>query len=128
MSRFSRKLIGLGAICSALAVIMGAFGAHAIQDMVTPERFDNWKTAAQYQFYHSLGIILTGIALRDRNSARLKWAGYLFAIGILLFSFSLYALVLTDITMLGAITPLGGLCFIAGWLLFAWEFISGSRD
>ncbi len=127
MSKHS-TIIFIGALFSALAVMIGAFGAHLVEDMVTAERFDNWKTAAQYQFYHSLGIILTGFALRDRNSARLKWAGYLFAIGILLFSFSLYALALTDITMLGAITPLGGLCFISGWLLFAWEFISGNRD
>jgi len=115
----SDKLIAVGAIMAAIAVMIGAFGAHIVKDMVTPERLENWETGAQYHFYHSIAIILTGLVARNNSSELLKWAGVIFAVGVLFFSFSLYTLALTDITWLGAITPLGGVAFIIGWLLLA---------
>ncbi len=123
----SNRLIAVGAIMAAIAVILGAFGAHIVQDAITPERFENWKTAAQYQFYHSIAIILTGILARFVEDKWLKYAGIAFAVGILLFSFSLYTLSVTDITILGAITPLGGLCFITGWGLLAKVFFTSKE-
>lgn len=113
------RLITVGAVIAAIAVALGAFGAHIVKDMVSPERLGNWETAAQYQFYHALAIIATGIIAHFRQDELLRKAGLVFGIGILLFSFSLYTLALTDLTWLGAITPLGGVSFIAGWLMLA---------
>tara|TARA_R110002096_G_scaffold183757_16_gene361959 strand:- start:10971 stop:11354 length:384 start_codon:yes stop_codon:yes gene_type:complete len=124
----SNKLIAVGAIMAALAVAFGAFGAHAVKDMVSPERLGNWETAAQYHFYHAIAIVLVGLVARDKKSSFLKWSGILFFVGILFFSFSLYTLALTNITWLGAITPLGGVAFILGWLFLAKECIPSKKD
>ena len=102
--------VRLGAGLLALGVIAGAFGAHALD--VTPERMEVWQTAARYHLVHGLGVCLVGL-LRPVP----VWSGRLF--GFLLFSGSLYALVLTDTPWLGAITPLGGLSFIVGWAIIA---------
>jgi uncharacterized membrane protein YgdD (TMEM256/DUF423 family) len=104
--------VRLGAAVLALGVIAGAFGAHALD--VTPERMDVWQTAARYHLVHGLGLCLVGV-LRPVP----VWTGRLFCAGILLFSGSLYTLVLTDTPWLGAITPLGGLSFIVGWAIIA---------
>ena len=104
--------VRLGAGLLALGVIAGAFGAHALD--VTPERMEVWQTAARYHLVHGLGVCLVGL-LRPVP----VWSGRLFGFGILLFSGSLYALVLTDTPWLGAITPLGGLSFIVGWAIIA---------
>ena len=110
----------IGAVLMALAVGFGAFGAHAVQDMLTPERFDVYKTGVQYHFYHALGLLIIGLtALHMNDSILLQWSGWLLVAGILIFSGSLYLLTLTDTSWLGAVTPLGGLAFIAGWILFA---------
>ncbi len=124
----SNKLIAVGAIMAALAVAFGAFGAHAVKDMVSLERLGNWETAAQYHFYHAIALVLVGLVARDKNSSALKWSGILFFAGILFFSFSLYTLALTDITWLGAITPIGGVAFILGWLFLAKECIPSKKD
>ena len=104
--------VRLGAALLALGVIAGAFGAHALD--VSPEREEVWRTAARYQLVHGLGVCLVGL-LRPVP----VWTGRLFTVGILLFSGSLYALVLTDTGWLGAITPTGGVCFIIGWAIIA---------
>lgn len=104
--------IRAGAALLALGVVAGAFGAHALD--LTPERMDVWQTGARYHLVHGLGICLVGL-LRPVP----VWSGRLFAAGIALFSGSLYTLVLTDTPWLGAITPLGGLCFIVGWAIIA---------
>lgn len=101
-----------GALLAGIAVIAGAFGAHLLEDVLTPERLDTFETAARYQMYHALA--LTGIGLSGKPQA-FKTSGYLFFAGILIFSGSLYLLTLTDTAWLGAITPLGGALFIAGW-------------
>ena len=109
-----------GALAAGLAVALGAFGAHALQDLVSPNRISTFETGARYQMYHALALLFAGWATGRWPGRAARWSGYLFAAGIVLFSGSLYALVLTDTPWLGAVAPLGGLAFIAGWLLLAW--------
>lgn len=104
----------VAAILGALAVAAGAFGAHALADRVTPERLETWQTAASYHLLHAVALLAISLAPAPRRLTSL-----LFVCGILVFSGSLYTLVLLDLPVLGAITPLGGLCFIAGWLNLA---------
>lgn len=109
-----------GSTLMALAVGFGAFGAHIVQDMLTPERFDVYQTAVQYHFYHALGLLILGaVSLKIHSSKWLQWSGWLFLAGILIFSGSLYLLTLTDTGWLGMITPFGGAAFILGWIFFA---------
>ena len=108
-----RRWIAAGSALAFLGVALGAFGAHALRARVGPELLGTWKTAVEYQMYHALGLILIGgIELPPRVKTAV---GALFCAGIVLFSGSLYALVLSDVRMLGAITPLGGVCFLVGW-------------
>lgn len=120
MNRAARMFLVIGALSGATAVIAGAFGAHAIAESVTPERLATFRTGAQYQLIHSLALVLTGIIVERLPSKAIWWSGRLFLAGVVLFSGSLYALVLTDTPALGVITPFGGLAFICGWLLLAW--------
>ena len=109
-------LIALGALNGAIAVAAGAFGAHGLRSRLEPRALEIFETAARYQMFHALALIACGvIATRGATTA-----GWLFQAGILVFSGSLYALALTDVKILGAITPLGGLAFLAGWLWLAW--------
>lgn len=115
-----RYLITTGAFSAALAVALGAFAAHALKSRMPPEALAVFQTGVQYQFYHSLGLILVGIlAQRQQETRLLSAAGLLMALGILLFSGSLYALSTTGIRSLGIITPIGGAGFIGAWLLVA---------
>lgn len=113
------------ALLGALAVALGAFGAHGLKQLVPPETIATFETGVRYQFYHVFGLLAIGILYEKWPVSQLKWAGNLFLAGILLFSGSLYlltALKATDVVGLsgiGIITPLGGLCFIAAWLLIA---------
>ncbi len=115
------QLTRLGALLAGIGVMAGAFGAHALENIVSPDRLDTFETAARYQMYHAIALFVLG--LKDPDLLRAKWVGYLFLLGILLFSGSLYLLVLTDTSWLGAITPLGGVAFIAGWLLLAMGYL-----
>ena len=101
-------------IVGALGVLLGAFGAHGLQDRVTPDLIDVWNTGARYHLVHALA--LCAVAAHPSSP---RWAGGLFVAGVLLFSGSLYTMTLTGQRWLGAVTPLGGLCFVAGWLLLA---------
>lgn len=101
-----------------LAVIIGATGAHQLKPMLIENgRLDTYELAVQYQFYHTLAMILTGSLMNHFQSTRLNFAAILFLLGIFFFSGSLYVLSFTGIGVLGAVTPLGGLLFIAGWIL-----------
>lgn len=112
--------IAVGSVAAALAVVLGAFGAHALKGRLAPDLLAVYHTAVQYHFYHALGLILIGLAAGQiAGSAWLKAAGWTMLAGIVLFSGSLYGLAVTGQRALGAITPVGGLAFIAGWLLFA---------
>jgi len=116
----TRFLLITGALSAALCVALGAFAAHALKSRMPPETLAVFQTGVQYQFYHSLGLILVGIvAQRYQGSILLSVAGLLMAVGILLFSGSLYALSTTGIRSLGIITPIGGVAFIGAWLLLA---------
>lgn len=106
----------LGALGALLAVAFGAFGAHALRDRLSDYSLGVFETAVQYQFYHSLGLLAVALLLiQFPSSALLKSSVTLFVLGILLFCGSLYLLSFTGVRWLGAITPLGGLAFIAGW-------------
>jgi uncharacterized membrane protein YgdD (TMEM256/DUF423 family) len=109
----------LGAASAFLSVAAGAFGAHALRARLAPDLLTIFETGARYHMYHSLGLIAIGLLMQSRPSPLLNGAGWAMLVGILLFSGSLYALALSGVRALGAITPLGGLGFLAGWLLFA---------
>jgi uncharacterized membrane protein YgdD (TMEM256/DUF423 family) len=115
------KLFGVcGAVFGGLAVIAGAFAAHGLRGILPPERLAVFETAARYQMYHALALL----AVSRLDSSRFsRLAGLLMIVGIGLFSGSLYAMSLWDIRWLGAVTPFGGLCFIAGWTCLAVAFL-----
>lgn len=117
----ARRTLTLAALAGALAVMTGAFGAHALRAKLTPDLLAVWQTALQYHFWHALALGLIGVLTLHRPDSRaLRSAGWLMLLGLLLFSGSLYALALTGVRGLGAVTPLGGLAFIGGWLALAW--------
>jgi len=114
----TRKFIlQIGALSGAVSVIIGAFGAHGLHELlIENDRLDVFETAVNYQFYHSLALLLVGILMRSDKNKFLSQSALLFAFGILIFSGSLYVLSVTNYTVLGAITPVGGVLFILGWL------------
>ena len=101
-----------------MAVLAGAFGAHALRERLTAADLATFETAARYQMYHALALLAVAWQV-DRGNARAKTAGWLFLAGILLFSGSLYVLTLCGIRWMGAVTPLGGVAFLLGWLVLA---------
>lgn len=114
----AKIILLLGAINGGLCVLLGAFGAHALQSRLTPAMQAIWSTAVQYHFYHSLALLLLGVlALHWPASTLLRTGSWLMLAGIVLFSGSLYGLALTGVRWLGAITPLGGTAFIAAWVV-----------
>lgn len=109
-----------GAINAFLAVAFGAFGAHALKEKLSEKYLAIWETAVQYQMYHAIGLIVIGILMSSSiigNVTQLNWAGYFMLAGIVIFSGSLYVLSLSGIGILGAITPIGGVAFLAAWVL-----------
>jgi uncharacterized membrane protein YgdD (TMEM256/DUF423 family) len=109
----------IGAVACGLSVALGAFGAHGLQQIIDdPHRIAVWETAARYQMFHGLAILLSEAAKRTGSRSN-PW----FLAGMVVFSGSLYALALSGIRVLGAITPIGGICFIIGWALLAWDGI-----
>lgn len=113
-----RLFIIVGAIFGFLGVALGAFGAHGLKQMVGTEQLAVWQTGVQYQMYHSLALLSVPLlALSLVHPGIAHWAGWAFVLGVLLFSGSLYAIVLLGVKTLGLITPIGGLFFLAGWLL-----------
>ena len=122
------RWVAIGAIVLAIAVILGAFGAHGLKGSLTVARMATYQTAVQYHFYHGLGIVLVGLlSMSLPNSKGIRWAATLLFAGIFLFSGSLYLLALFGVSWLGMITPLGGVAFIMGWLLLAATLFS-QRD
>jgi uncharacterized membrane protein YgdD (TMEM256/DUF423 family) len=118
-----RNFLITAAILGAVSVVLGAFGAHALKEILSEQSFNTYEVAVRYQFYHVLALALTGVVYGAYPNKRIVNAGRLFIVGIILFSGSLYLLVsLPDLRWLGAITPLGGACFIGGWLLLAVGF------
>ncbi|MFU8813637.1 MAG: DUF423 domain-containing protein [Balneolaceae bacterium] len=123
-----RLFQSIAAFLLALGVGFGAFGAHVVQDTLSPDRFQVYQTAVLYHLIHALGLLIVGIRLKETEpSAWLVWSGWLLLSGILLFSGSLYLLILTDTASLGMVAPIGGTAFIAGWLAFAMDTLPDSR-
>ena len=114
-----RKILLSGTVFMALAVLLGAFGAHALKGTLSPDMLAVYKTGVEYQFYHALGLLLIGLIGFHIQSKWLNWSGILLTAGIVLFSGSLYALSISELKVLGAITPIGGLAFVAGWICLA---------
>lgn len=109
-----------GAINGFLSVALGAFGAHMLEGKIADKYLSTWGTAVQYQMFHALVLVAIGILMSSKlfgHVTQLSTAGYLILAGIILFSGSLYVLSLTGISILGAITPIGGVAFLAGWIM-----------
>ena len=115
---FSRRVLSAGAALALLAVVSGAFAAHGLKTILDAQQLALFETAARYQMYHALALLIIGImaSLQQFSRTLLKLAAFAFILGIFLFCGSLYLLALSGITWLGAITPLGGTAFLAGWL------------
>lgn len=122
----SRFFLGVGAALAGTAVVLGALAAHTLEARVSPERLAVFETGARYQMYHALALLFLAWAVGQWPVWQMTWAGYFFLAGIALFSGSLYLLVLTDTSWLGAVTPVGGLAFISGWVLMAWAAIKAA--
>ncbi len=120
MPHTAKLFLILGALSAFLAVLLGAFGAHALRTRLAADMMAVFHTGNQYHFYHALGLLLIGLlAVQLPDSALLRAAGWLMVTGTVLFSGSLYVLAISGVRGLGAITPFGGLAFLAAWLLLA---------
>jgi uncharacterized membrane protein YgdD (TMEM256/DUF423 family) len=123
----SKQIFMTASILLSLAVALGAFGAHSLKAHLSAEMLQTYKTGVEYHFYHALGLLLIGVLSISYPSSLLNWSAILMAIGIVLFSGSLYVLAISGIKWIGAVTPLGGLSFIAGWiflLVAVWKKVS----
>jgi len=113
----SRLFLIFGAVFAFIGVAAGAFGAHTLRDILSSQYLHTFETAVRYQMYHAFGLFITAWSLHTYNDIYFRFAGWMFIAGILLFSGSLYILSLTGTGWLGAITPFGGVSFLAGWFL-----------
>jgi uncharacterized membrane protein YgdD (TMEM256/DUF423 family) len=119
MTRMDRTFLLIAATAGALGVALGAFGAHGLRSRVTPEMLGVFETGVRYHMYHALALLLVA-AVAGQTGGRLPFAaGWSFLAGIVLFSGSLYVLAVTGIAAFGAVTPIGGLAFLIGWLCLA---------
>ena len=121
----SRRLIAAGCVLAGIGVAAGAFGAHMLKTMLEPPMLAAYDTGTRYQMYHAFGMILAGMAARLFGDPRLTTAGWIFAVGMVMFCGSLYGIALAGQKWMGPITPLGGLTFIIGWGLFGWRLWRG---
>jgi uncharacterized membrane protein YgdD (TMEM256/DUF423 family) len=116
-----KKTLKLAAFLGAVSVILGAFGAHKLKELINEQSLQNWETGVKYQFYHTFAILLSGLLLMKSNLKEFRYAAIAFLAGIIMFSGSLYglslrSLIASNLMWLGPITPLGGLAFIVGWV------------
>lgn len=121
---FVRRILWIACAIGFLSVAGGAFGAHALRELVSPERLEVFHTGTRYAMVHAVVLLVVGLLAERRASRALRFAGGAFTVGVLLFTGSLWALVLADFGALGMITPFGGLSLLAGWLslgLGAWR-------
>lgn len=124
----ARSTLVIAALLGALAVALGAFAAHGLQTLLSERLLQVFQIGVQYQFYHVFALLLTGLLQQRRDSRGLRLAAVLFLQGILIFSGSLYVLALSGVHWLGAITPLGGSAFIAGWLVLAFSIFKQGKE
>ena len=114
-----RTFLLVGALAAFLGVALGAFGAHGLRTRLSAEMLTVFETGVRYQMYHALAILIVALAAARLDGWLIRAAGWLFTVGIVLFSGSLYALALSGVTVLGAVTPIGGLAFLAAWACLA---------
>ncbi len=119
-----RTFLLIGALAAFLGVAFGAFGAHALRARLSPQSLEVFETGVRYQMYHAFAVLVVALALARIDGWILRSAGWLFTIGIVLFSGSLYAVALTGVRTFGAITPIGGVAFLAGWGLMVWAALA----
>ncbi len=125
-----QQVIALGGFLAMLSVILGAFGAHLLKELLSPDKLESFQTGVRYQFFHGIALILVGILWQLTKISQLKVAAYLFLSGTLLFSGSIYLLSCNNIlgiehwTFLGPVTPLGGISYIVGWFFFFYPFFT----
>jgi uncharacterized membrane protein YgdD (TMEM256/DUF423 family) len=124
-----KKVLKLAAVLGAISVILGAFGAHKLKELINEQSLQNWETGVRYQFYHTFAILLSGLLLMKTDLKEFRFASMAFLIGIILFSGSLYvlslrSLIAANLLWLGPITPLGGVAFIIGWIYL---FVGSSK-
>lgn len=125
----AKHYLVLAALSGFLAVALGAFGAHGLKQRLTADMLAVYQTGVQYHFYHTFALLAVALLmLHMPTSGALRWSGLLFAVGIVVFSGSLYVLSLSGVRWLGAITPLGGVAFLAGWLLLARAAWTGAQS
>jgi uncharacterized membrane protein YgdD (TMEM256/DUF423 family) len=117
----AKRAWALGTLTLALAVLMGAFGAHGLKSMVSPEKLITFETGIRYQFYHGFGILILAAFHQLYGVKKMSMILHSFLAGILLFSFNCYLYVLTDIKTFAMIVPVGGVLFVLGWILFFWN-------
>ena len=128
MNPVARTFLILGAANAALAVLLGAFGAHSLKTHLTSDMMAVYQTGLQYHLFHSLGLLAVGFAAKQiGDTVWLRWSGWLMLAGIFIFSGSLYLLSITGLRWLSAVTPLGGIAFIAAWILFAVAVMKGRK-
>ena len=120
-----RAFFGLGAVFAFLGVALGAFATHGLRGALSPADMATFETGVRYQLIHALGLLAVAWASTRWPSGTVHAAGWLMAAGIVIFSGSLYTLVLTGHRWMGAVTPLGGVCFLAAWGLLAWSALRG---
>ncbi|MFD6441808.1 DUF423 domain-containing protein [Peribacillus sp. NPDC060186] len=112
-----KLFIILGALNGFIAVALGAFGAHGLEGKIPDKYLATWQTAVHYQMFHAVGLLVLGLLAGKISSPLINWSGWLMLIGIILFSGSLFVLSVTQIKVLGAITPIGGVSFLVAWVL-----------
>jgi uncharacterized membrane protein YgdD (TMEM256/DUF423 family) len=115
----------LGALFGLLAVGLGAFGAHGLEGVLAPEEMATYETAVRYQMYHALALLLLSAASGKLPPSVVRGAGWAFTAGVLVFSGSLYLLLFLGLPWLGAVTPVGGVSFMVGWIILGWGFLKG---
>jgi uncharacterized membrane protein YgdD (TMEM256/DUF423 family) len=121
LTRDGSLVVAIAAVLGALGVVAGALGAHALEGQVPEARLGAFETGVRFHMYHALALLGIGVMMGRGNGRRFRAVAATFVTGIILFSGSLYALVLTDTPQLGAVTPFGGVVLIAGWVLLAWR-------
>lgn len=119
----SRKFMVIASVFGLTGVALGAFGAHTLRSEISSEMLSVFETGVRYQMYHTFALFIVGWALQSRPNRKISVAGWLFAAGVVLFSASLYALAMSGIRILGFVTPVGGLLFLAGWLMLTLGFL-----
>jgi uncharacterized membrane protein YgdD (TMEM256/DUF423 family) len=129
----AKNWIRTASILAMLAVAFGAFGAHALKEHLTPQHLDTWNKAVLYQFIHCIAICITGLMMLHSSESVINNAGWLFTAGIIFFSGSLYLLSTTElhgmsVKWAGPVTPLGGMCFIAGWIMLAFNNVRSKKE